>query len=81
MSRLQRLPGWAVGMTILAGGVVSAGILDFLLSQLGYGGLGAFVWAIGYGGAVFAVWLIWFRDLELAPDHGVTETDDGERNH
>lgn len=81
MSRLQRLPGWAVAMAILTGGVVSAGVLDFLLSQLGYSGLGAVVWAVGYGGAILAVWLIWFRDLELQPDHGVTESDDGERNH
>ena len=68
MDALDRLPGWAKALSIIATAVVIAGVGDFLLSQAGYGGLGMLVWAAGYGGGVLAVWAIWFRGLEFAPE-------------
>ncbi|MFC7175969.1 hypothetical protein [Halosegnis marinus] len=65
---LDRLPSWAKAVSVLATAVVLAGVGDFLLSQAGYTGLGALVWALGYGGAVVAVWAIWFRGQEFDPD-------------
>ena len=68
MDALDRLPGWAKALSIIATAVVLAGVGDFLLSQAGYDGLGMLVWAAGYGGGVLAVWAIWFRGLEFAPE-------------
>ncbi|MFB6117288.1 hypothetical protein [Halosegnis sp.] len=62
------LPGWAKALAVIATGVVLAGVSDFLLSQAGYTGLGALVWAAGYGGAVLVVWAVWFRGQEFDPE-------------
>lgn len=61
------LPDWALVATVLAAGVVSAGVTDFFLSRAGFEDLGVFVWVVGYGGAVFAVWFVWLRHLDFAP--------------
>lgn len=62
------VPSWAKAAGVLATAVVIGGTGDFLLSQAGYAGLGAVVWALGYGGAVLAVWAIWFRGQTFEPE-------------
>lgn len=69
-------PAWATVASLLALGVVFAGVGDFLLARLGYPGVGAVVWVVGYGGSVLVVWLLFFRGREFRPGT-VTEDDPG----
>jgi hypothetical protein len=75
------IQGWARVAAVLTGGVVIAGVSDFLLSAAGYPSLGAFVWAVGYGGAVIAVWFLVFRGRSFepgaVPEDGTGEADGG----
>lgn len=67
MAATADIPSWAKAAALIATAVVVGGVGDFLLSQAGYRGLGAIVWALGYGGAVIAVWAIWFRGQTFEP--------------
>lgn len=65
------LPGWALGVLLLAGTISIAGLTDFLLTSAGYGTLGTAVWALCYTGAFATVWVVWLRDLKLTgPESG-----------
>lgn len=68
MAALSEMPSWAKAAGLLSTAVVVGGVGDFLLSQAGYRGLGAVVWALGYGGAVVAAWAIWFRGRTFEPE-------------
>jgi len=68
MAATADIPSWAKAAGLLATAVVVGGVGDFLLSQAGYRGLGAAVWALGYGGAVVAAWAIWFRGQTFEPE-------------
>lgn len=59
------LPGWVAGILLLAGTVAVAGVTDALLTEAGYGTVGAFVWLLCYAGALATVWLVWLRHIDL----------------
>lgn len=65
------LPGWAKLLLVLAVGIAVSGLLDFALSNAGYGNLATLVWAMGYAGTLIIVWLVWGQHLELVGDTGV----------
>jgi hypothetical protein len=63
-------PRWLTFMLVLAVGVAVSGFANFALSQAGYGGLGAYVWAVGYAGTVLLLFIIYLRPLEITGPDG-----------
>jgi hypothetical protein len=59
------VPGWALGILLLATTVSLAGITDYALTNAGYRNLGIFVWAACYTGALIVVWVLWLGNVEL----------------
>lgn len=49
----------------LALGVFVPGLLNYLLTSLGYPALGTAVWVSGYLTAVLVIWYVWLRPLDL----------------
>ena len=68
MSVTDGFPSWSGPVLVIVGVIVLAGVGDFLLSQAGYTGFGALVWALGYGGAIVAAWAAFFRGQEFDPE-------------
>jgi hypothetical protein len=69
------IPRWLPFLLILTGGVALSGAADFVLSQAGYGALGAYVWAVGYAGTVIVLFALYLRPLELTGPDGEGEPD------
>ncbi|MUV85045.1 hypothetical protein GJ631_00210 [Natronomonas sp. CBA1123] len=61
----NEVPGWALGMLLLATTVAVAGVTDYVLTNAGYRNLGLFVWAVCYTGVLLIVWVLWLSDIEL----------------
>lgn len=59
------LPGWVAGIVLLAGTIAVAGVTDALLTEAGYGALGAVVWLLCYATALATVWFVWLRHIDL----------------
>lgn len=63
-------PRWLRALVVLAAGVALSGIADFALTQAGYAGLGAYVWATGYAGTILLLFFLYVRPLELTGPDG-----------
>lgn len=73
-------PRWPRALVVLAVGVALSGIADFALTQAGYAGLGAYIWATGYAGTVLLLFFLYVRPLELVgPDGDAGDEADGDR--
>lgn len=59
------VPGWALGILLLATTVAIAGVTDYVLTNSGYTNLGIFVWAVCYTGVLIVVWVVWLSDIEF----------------
>jgi hypothetical protein len=69
-------PGWLRALVVLATGIALSGIADFALTQAGYTGLGAYVWATGYAGTILLLFLLYLKPLELEGPDGSDGADD-----
>jgi hypothetical protein len=69
-------PGWLRALVVLATGVALSGIADFALTQAGYTGLGAYVWATGYAGTILLLFFLYLRPLDLQGPDGADERAD-----
>jgi hypothetical protein len=73
-------PTWVRALVILAAGIALSGIADFALTQAGYAGLGAYVWATGYAGTILLLFFLYLRPLELTgPDEEGEGVEGGDR--
>lgn len=63
-------PRWLRALVVLAAGVAISGIADFALTQAGYAGLGAYVWATGYAGTILLLFFLYLWPLELTGPDG-----------
>lgn len=55
---------------VLAVGIVTPGLLHFVVNAAGYGLVADVVWVGGYIGAVLVVWWGWLRPLDIAGPSG-----------
>jgi hypothetical protein len=56
------------GLLIAALGVAVPGLTNNLLTQAGFPGVGALVWAVGFGTTVVALWYVLLRPLDLGAE-------------
>jgi hypothetical protein len=54
-----------LGGTIAVGGIVTTGILVYVLERTGYPQAEQIVWILGYGLTLFALWYLLLRPLDL----------------
>lgn len=63
-------PRWLTFLVVLVVGIALSGFADFALSQAGYGGLAAYVWATGYAATVLLLFVLFLRPLDLTGPDG-----------
>jgi hypothetical protein len=66
-------PRWLRALVVLAAGIALSGIADFALTQAGYTGLGAYVWATGYAGTILLMFFLYLRPIDLQGPDGEGE--------
>jgi hypothetical protein len=54
-----------LGGAIAVGGIVTTGILVYILERTGYPVAEQIVWILGYGLTIFALWYLLLRPLDL----------------
>lgn len=57
---------FVVGGLIAAGGVVSTGLLVYILDRVGPAGSADLVWILGYGVTVLALWYLLIRPIDFS---------------
>ena len=64
----------ALFIFIVIVGLITPGLLVYLLEQANLSVLADLMWVLGYGTTVFVVWYIWIRPLDLSGSSGQEPT-------
>lgn len=54
-----------VGGAIAAIGIITSGVMVYVLDRIGPPGSGELVWILGYGLTIFALWYLLLRPIDL----------------
>lgn len=57
---------FAIAGLIAASGIVSSGVLVYVLDRIGPAGAADLAWIVGYGATIFALWYLVIRPIDFS---------------